>query len=309
MKPTPTSASSIAYPLIRSYLYMGTNYVTIESLENMHEETKGTDIYQWRLSEKVSDLDMKMISEIYDIEDVFTVPKITTITVVYGYKSGISSHPVIIPDNERLAKLFKHGRKYRVYVVKTEGRGLVIKLNKEKLLNFLQLKLEYDKIKSYDEIVHNEISFLLNGDFQYIIDNPDYTKLVSLLHALEHSFFKCAMNQVGIEIFGSKILMEDCAIVLYEREEVGSGGLTQLTLGEEGREFKKYLLEVGKDIENCPQLCNSACPACAYINDFYCQPFMPNEVERWFPPNSLLNRNLANQFLKYQEPTNNSSKG
>ncbi len=77
-----------------------------------------------------------MISKLYRIDEVFTVPEILTTTVVYGYQSGIFSFPVTIPDNERLAQFFKpsRGTRYRAYLVNTKGRGLVIKLNEDKIL-------------------------------------------------------------------------------------------------------------------------------------------------------------------------------
>jgi hypothetical protein len=297
MKPTPTSASSLTFPLTRSYLYLGTDQVSLEKLEQRHEETKAIDLYRWRLNENVTEIDKKMIMELFGIEDVFTVPEITTISAVYGYKSGIQSHPVIIPDNEKLAHLFKHGRKYRVYIVTTKGRCLVIKFDKNRLLELLH-ETEHNSSETYEDIVENEINYLMTEDFQKIIENPSKLPLISLLHALEHAFLQCAMNQIGLESFGSKILIRDCSIVLYEREEIGSGGLVQLTLGNECREFKKYLHDIKRKIDNCPQLCKEACPACVFINDFYCQPFMPNEIERWFPPNSLLNREYANKFIR-----------
>ncbi len=303
MKPTVTSASSIAYPLIRSYLYMGASHITLQNLLDQHEKTKSIDPYAWKLGEKISELDMKMISEIYGILDAYTVPKITTTTVVYGYKSGISSHPIEIKDNERMAGFFEYGRKFRAYVVNTEGRGLVIKINKEKLMSILRLNFGYSEKDTYDKISEDTINYLNLEKFQFVLENPKNVPLVTILHAIEHAFFKCVMDLTGLEVFGSKILIKDCAIILYEREDVGAGGLLELTPRSDSAasEFKKYLRIVKREIMNCSQLCKDSCPACIFINDFYCQPFMPNEITRWYPPNAILDRVIANKLFEVHE--------
>lgn len=301
MKPIVTSAPSIAYPLVKTYLYLGTNPLTLGDLQLEHQKSKGVDKYEWRLSEKVSSLDLKMISDIYGIMDAFTVPKIVTSTVVYGYKSNVSSHPVRINDNERMAKLFGTRQRFKAYLTNTEGRALVIMLNKGKILDYVKSVPEFrcDPNISYEDATNNIIAYLTTGQFQLIIDNPDAAGLVTLLHALEHAYFKSAVEQVGLEIFGSKILVTDCAILLYEREDVGEGGLVQLTSGAEAVGFKRLLRQMQTITRICPQLCHYACPACIYIHDFYCQPFVPSEMPRWFPPNALLNRTAVDGFFNF----------
>jgi hypothetical protein len=34
-----------------------------------------------------------------------------------------------------------------------------------------------------------------------------------------------------------------------------------------------------------------------YADDFDCRPYLPSEVNRWVPPNALLNRDYADQFI------------
>jgi hypothetical protein len=296
MKPFPTSASSLASPLIKSYLYMGTGTITLESLKKEHDKSKSVD-ESWNLDEEVANISSLIIKEKYGILNAFTVPKITTLIVVYGFISGIQSYPTKISENERLAQFFKprHSDKYHAYSVKTVGRGLVIILDKKKILQILK-NAGLSNHDEYDELVDSTKSRLDSQPFQKIIANTSGMPLISLLHSIEHAFIKSLMNQTGLEDFGSKVMLDDCCIVLFEREDLASGGLLQLTKGK-GAEFMKFLRNSESSLKSCSQLCEEACIACIFINDFYCQPYLPTEVSRWFPPNSLLNRKLGRDYF------------
>ena len=298
MKPSPISAS-ITVPLAHTYLWLGTEDVDIGSLNQFHTATQEDDPYSWKMSNSVLEpQEIQMIRGLYSIEDSFSVPKIQTTTVVYGYISGISSFPSEINDAERLPHFFTDGKaqmKYRAYLANTTGRGLVIQLSKDKLLNILEAKSLVEPGTKYEDLAERCCAYLSTGSFQEIVSSLGPVYLAELLHAYEHAIFKTAVSQVGLEVFGSKILIKDAAIILYEREEVGPGGLVQLTNSDQ---FIRLLRGVKNVLWDCPQDCESACPACLYINDYYCQPFMPKEVSRWLPPNVLLDRNLARGTIK-----------
>lgn len=296
MKPITTNASSIMRPLISSYLYMGTSTVTLEGLQQEHDRAKSIDLDSWSLKDDVENIDLQMIKDQYGISNAFTVPEITTLTIVYGYISGVQSFPTRIADNDRLAKLFKYGHKYRAYAVKTKGRGLIIVLDKEKILETLK-KAGVSGFNDYKDLADKTKAAMTSGQLQTLVENPDQVPLISLLHGVEHALAKTLIDQTGLEEFGSKIMIDDCCIVLYERENLGSGGLTQITKSKQGSEFKKFLLASQKHLRMCSQLCERGCLACIFINDFHCQPYIPNEVGRWFPPNSILNRNLSREFF------------
>ncbi len=299
MKPS-LSSSSLYIPLIKSFLFLGNRIVNLEELEKQNEKMKDLDMYYWKLSDELEDLNKKMILDLFSISDIFSIPEITTISSIYGYKSGTSSYPIIIPEVDKLADIFVHGRnKYRAYVIITKGRGLVFKFDKQRIEEFINYQNNYEESKSYQEIVSTEIEYINQENFQDVLDNYKGNGLAPLLHSLEHSLFSSITNQIGMEIFGSKILLEDCAIILYELEDVSSGGLVQLTYGKQGGEMKKMLRNFSKQISFCRQMCKSACPACIFIEDFYCHPFMPNEISRWLPSNSLLDRCFSKSFMEY----------
>jgi len=296
MKPTPTT-SSIAVPLVRSYLWLGSEMVTLSNLEQNHEGSKETDEFSWRLKEELSTNELEMVKQLYSIDDAFSIPRIQTTTVVYGFRSGISSYPTRINENDRLAKLFtdKTRRRYRAYVANTIGRALVLRLSKDRIIDSLVSAGVIQKGSSYEQVAENCINHLSVGVFQTVVSGEGPVQLAELLHAYEHAIFKTAVAQVGLEVFGSKILIRDAAIVLYEREEIGPGGLVQLSKADQ---FIRLLLGTRRILWDCPQLCADACPACLFINDYYCQPYVPDEIDRWLPPNALLDRYLAQEIVR-----------
>lgn len=296
MKPITTSAPSITSPLIKSYLYLGSSSVSCSTLQHSHEESKTTDSENWNL-QNLHVSDVKIINDKFGIEKSFTIPKITTLTIVYGYRSAISSHPIVIHDNERLAQLFQSGDKYFAYVVKTEGRGLVISLDKKKIMQILKNN-SLTTADSYEELAESTITFAATTNFQTLIENRDDLPLISLLHSIEHALFSSLMEITGLEDYGSKILISDGCIILYERGDLGIGGITQITKAPNGTEFKRLLRLTEHRLKACPQRCTDSCIACIFINDFNCQPYLPNEISRWIPPNSLLDRTLTNQFFE-----------
>lgn len=291
MRPTITSAPSISYPLVNSYLYLGTEPVTLANLRTEHDAKTAVDRHSWRLSEGLSDPDRRILADL-GIVDSFTVPSIRTSTVVYGYKSNISSYPVVIEQYERMAQLFGGRNRYRAYLVNTIGRALVVVFDKDRFLRLLGIVGT-----SYEAVVDDCIAHLQGDALQDLISSAEQLPVVGALHGLEHAFLQAVTRQVGLEVFGSKILLRDCSVIIYEREEVGSGGLVQVTSGSEGAQFKRLIFEVWNAVKGCDQDCRSACPACVFVNDFYCQPFVPSEVQRWLPPNSLLDRQLASVYM------------
>lgn len=296
MKPITTSAPSITSPLLKSYLYMGNSDVSCTTLQQANEDSKDTDPDRWNIKEETSNIELQIFSNQYGIIDSFTVPNITTMTIVYGYRSGVASYPVRILDTERLAQLFQYGNKYNAYVIKKDGRGLVVSLDKNKILKIIQQN-NLTTCQTYEELSDGTLNILKNTEFQNLIENTQNIPLVSVLHSIEHALLKSMMELTGLEDFGSKILIKDCCIVLFQRGDLGIGGISQIARPNQSSEFKRFIMTAAQQLKNCSQRCDDACLACIFMNDFNCQPYLPTEVSRWIPPNSILNRVLANQFF------------
>jgi hypothetical protein len=214
------------------------------------------------------------------------------------------------PPNEDSDEFYRgaSGAQYDVFFVETEGNGLVIPLDKERLCAVVN-SLPGHSYPSYEQMVAAGIAQLKNRSaepqiaFQDLIVPekaaalPSLT-LLRLLHSLEHAILTQAEEQIGLQIFGSKILLRDATIVLYEQEHVGEGGILQLV---SGNGLSRLLRAVESEVAACNQDCDAGCPACNYVEDAKCRPFVPHEFEgagvRWLPPNALLGRDLAYRYL------------
>jgi len=227
----------------------------------------------------------------FPINEAFLVSGVRSSTVVYGYSTHKA--PGQIKESERLPQFFRNERTntYRAYVVNEQGRALVILFDKERLARAVQEEMPLTQQRSYDEMMAAEITRLNKRTlFQENIDHPNLTPLIAALHSIGHAVLKQAMAQVGLDYFGIKILLRDGAIIVYEKQDIGYGGVVQLTAGTG---FLELMSEVEQTLSACPHNCEQGCPSCIYINDAWCMPFLPDEIERWYPPNALLLRRKA----------------
>ena len=90
-------------------------------------------------------------------------------------------------------------------------------------------------------------------------------------------------------------------VVLVERDDVGAGGLTQLTINSDGGILLSYFHRVADMLEECTRDCDDSCPACVYLDDAQCHPFITDEVQGYTPPNSLLDRESAAEVMSFEE--------
>lgn len=313
MKPAPAAASSNLNPLVESFLFLGSEEANLQSMQEGFKRHRQEGLAGWSVEDLGTDTAFPQKSEatrkLCGIADAFTLSGIRTTTVNYGYWSRAQEYKRLINDEDRLHRFYRNDPNYDVYFVETEGYGLVIALDKARLLRLVN-EATGATFASYDDLVEAAL-FQLRGDkpsgqmvFQDLIEPEKVEQdlglaLVRLLHSLEHAVLAQAEDQVGLSIFGSKLLIRDATIVLYEQEDVGDGGINQLV---SGTGFLKLMRAVRNHLTVCEQDCERACPACNFIDDAKCRPFVPHEFEgagvRWVPPNALLDRGLAYRYLE-----------
>jgi hypothetical protein len=286
------TAGSNTYALAFSTIRIGDEPVTLSVLQGRHQQDRDESLKTWDMNqlfqEQLTGPEQLMFRVMFPIIDAFLVSNVLSSTVVYGY----STRKGTIKEEERLPQFFydDKGNRYRAYVVNEQGRALVIVLDKERLARAAQRDKPTAQWLSYDQLVEQEVSVLnTRGRFQQNIDTPEDFPLIAALHTLEHAVFKQAIAQVGLDDFGSKILLRDGVIILYERRDIGYGGVVQLTAGQC---FLQLMRGAKSIIEECNHDCDKGCLACVYITDAWCMPFLPDEVG-WYPPNSLLMRRNA----------------
>lgn len=299
------TAGSNTYALAFSTLRIGDAPVILSVLQARHQQDKEESLKTWHINdlfrEQLNGQERLMFQAMFPIREAFLVSNVRSSTVVYGY----STRKGAIREEERLPQFFYDGgnNRYRAYVVNEQGRALVIVLDKDGLAKAVQRDKPTAQWLSYDQLVENEISALnTRGRFQQNIDTPEDFPLVAALHTFEHAVFKQALAQVGLDDFGSKILLRDGVIVLYERRDIGYGGVVQLTAGQG---FLQLMRGAKSIVEDCNHDCEKGCLACVYITDAWCMPFLRDEVG-WYPPNSLLMRRDAVAALELVEEEEDS---
>lgn len=297
MKPTPVDASSIVSPMSKSALYLQDEHISLDALHATYD-SRMPDPYAWGLDE-LGQAEREILRDFWGLTDLFTVPNVTSLTAVYGYQTRVSAQGTDISDAERLTQTFDHRNNMkRAYVVRTTGRGLVFDFDVERLYAFVADSNDTLEADNYEELASGELAAIEQTTVKDLVDGNHELLLVPLLHALEHGLYDAAGQEIGMDdVLGSKLLVEDGAVILYEREEVGAGGLAQLTLDESGGVLKKFLRNASEQLAHCGQLCTDGCPSCIYIDDFHCRPYLPTEVSQWIPPNALLDRDFAAEYI------------
>lgn len=291
------TAASNTYCLQKTFVEVDKQNITLPILRAKRQKDMQEGKRAWELGDLLQRMDgftRGIFQQTYDITDTFLVNDVESSTVVYGYTTKVTANRPI-QDYERLSKCFPmRGGRYRAYLIKSIGRGLVLVFNKDKIAEIAQYDISPANRLPYDAMIDNELMMLERGVFQENLDQPQRFPMVTAMHAIEHALFNTASNEAGLEIFGSKVLFRDAAVILFERQDVGEGGVIQLTAGEQ---FLRVANGVYSALSSCGQACEEGCLLCTYITDFYCSPFLETECQRWYPGNSFLNRKLAGMII------------
>jgi len=292
MKPKVSDATTTRPRLIKDiYSDRGEGY---DQLDQANQDQRETDPYHWRMDD-LEEVPDEILQTNYAIEEIFTVKTVDTVSAAYGYESVVDSINTSLEEKGRFMRTFRgDAARYRAFAVPQSGRGLVFKLNQEQLLN-----AAYDGSPpgNYKTVAKGEIHYLhwLDED---LTDDTHELRLIPLLHAYLHALYKRALDVTGLEEFlTAKILIEDGALVLVEQQDIGTGGLTQLTLDSNGLTLVRALRGVEDALTECVRHCESGCPACVYVDDAHCHPFT-TEVERYVAANALLDREGAQELVR-----------
>jgi len=205
-------------------------------------------------------------------------------------------------------------------MTQSQGKGLVVQLDKERIAEVVlediirrlertnpgsailkdvraQLKILREGSKLAVDSVYSWIS---NQTKEYLTSAPiselKYSvPLFTLLHSIEHALTYQASLRTGLEesAFVGKVLIDDCALLIFEREQVEAGGVEYLAYDL----LTRWLNESMKRVRDCRYQCYDGCVTCLYIRDPLCHPFFPSEVPNaYIFPNYLLSRTLLLKF-------------
>ncbi|MFC6734473.1 hypothetical protein [Haladaptatus sp. GCM10025893] len=253
------------------------------------------DQLDWNLEEELSPPSQRIYREL-GVVSAFSLNDMESSNVAYGYTPTTSRRRSSIGDSDKFIRTFKPkntGNRARAFLVKQQGRAVFIRFDPEHLLNIIP---NTDDETTVSDVARQEMVVVEEaapGPF----DEKELT-LIPALHSLQHALFEAAREMAGLEQFlGSKMFIERGSIALIERENVGMGGLTQLIIEEDGSVFIDFLKRAKERLKTCDRDCDSACPACSYIDDAHCHPFLSREIEEYVPANALLDRKRAYEVM------------
>lgn len=290
--------ATLTRPLILSNLYSNRG-IRFTDMRAASRDDQADDPYHWTL-DILAEPSQATVRDLFGIEEVFTVQDVDSATAVYGYEATVTSINTNLGEAGRVARTFAgRDRARRVFMTYESGRCLVFKFDENRLLR--AATGDDDPDISYRDLADAEITTLDEADSRDFIDNTN-SRLVPTLHALQHALYKAAIEEAGLEDFlGAKLLVRDSAVVLVERDDVGAGGLTQLTINSDGGILLSYFHRVAELLGECTRDCADSCPACIYLEDAQCHPFITDEVGGYAPPNSLLDRQTAAELMSDAE--------
>ncbi|MHA1757335.1 MAG: hypothetical protein ACTSVV_11235, partial [Promethearchaeota archaeon] len=261
--------------------------------ENLIDLKNKKNSLYWNLED--SDDLKHLITNKFAIENIFLVQNIKTFNAVFGYQSALPNNQGINP----IPNFFKFNNKYTVYFFEHIGNGLAIELNKKSIIkNFSRLNIKNNS--SYDQLIYTLIEKLKSEKIQVLLNDNKSNEIILLkaLHTFIHILLQNLFKKIGLESFRCKILLRDGIILLYEIEDISTGGLFQLTLKSNFRiELLEYLLDCEKNLKTCIHDCEDFCKQCSFIDDYYCKPFIFEEINRWIPSNAFLSRKISRNLI------------
>lgn len=92
-----------------------------------------------------------------------------------------------------------------------------------------------------------------------------------------------------------KVLVDDYAILIYERAQVEAGGVEYIVRHDQM--LTSWLSDAVRYVRDCRYECSEGCVKCLYIQDPLCHPILPREMPNtYLIPNELLSRKLLVDF-------------
>ena len=295
MAPRSATSGEIAVPLTVTYVQDAQGHdVQLERLRTQHRPLIG--------SFTLSTVEPQAAQRLRRLgaTDTFDVPQIRSLLAVFGYRSEVRPKPPV-PDGERYPRFFQQQpgvQRFRAYATVTEGRGVVIAFDKARLARFVSYG--HDDGRSYASLISAEMEQVGGMGLQDLLAANEARNLfpmTKLLHAMEHALRSSLITEVGLEDFDSRLLVADAAMLFFETRDLADGGVTQLS--QQSGQMTSWLVRGIRRIEECPQLCSSSCIACVKTDNSSCHGFLTREFGRWMPPNSLLDRTMAADWIRH----------
>ncbi len=235
------------------------------SLKGTFDNKLNTESYLSRIEkEKNPELKDKKLSifKKFKIEDISYISKLKIISSCIGTINGptFSYKENFIPHFNPLWD--KDKKRIKVYCSPYETEGILIEINKDKIIDWInQIKPNKNKMSSNEVLLYMDES------------SEEYNLVYTLLHTLSHLIIKKSSIFTGIDAdsCSEMILPRSGAILIYSTSTINIGGFGSL--------FENDLLdlftEADFDMRKCiyDPIClneKGSCFSCLYLPEFVC---------------------------------------
>jgi hypothetical protein len=217
MQPIPASASNALVPLTDVHMFVQNDALDPNTLHTaaMVNQPAWADAFD--LSSAIVDgwlrpEDRDALQESC-IQNVYLVNRVRVVTTTYGYKAGAAAnHPISrVDDDERLARFFEDPERiyrYLCFSMVSEGSALVLELDRSLIVSRLSATASALTGRTYDVALQAELPLLQTQPLRDLLraEGHDFL-LYRSLHAVEHAFLTAAIQQIGNEVLGSRLFL------------------------------------------------------------------------------------------------------
>ena len=269
---------------------------SITGLEALLKNIKSGDKEETFRLQAREKTELEKLLKIMGIKDISSITNIEIINTAYGYTRVYPSEENVLQNEKFIIRSFIDSSSKEKYEngtidflnTRDKTEGILIELDKEKIIKFLQSNNEIMK----NRIIQTDNEKELN---KWFIENPDPTiidryseiqedgsctkDVYTLLHTISHMFINVFGENCGLDknSLGEMIFINVPAIFIYSQTIQGYvlGALTDM--------FKRNLLNVLKEtFENskvcifdpiCMDTSNGRCVGCSYLDEVTCEHF------------------------------------
>lgn len=305
MNAIPAAASNALQPLIDVQMFVRDQPISLAALRTQEHQIRNSwedaFIHSNNIPNPSIQDDEILLLEESCLSSAYLVNEVQVFTTNFGYKAGaITNHPQTpVASDQRLAKFYRDPEgfaQYLAFFISTKGNALVLEFDPDLIIDRLSSVSPRLSGNSYERIIQSELLSLDNrslNDLNHLRENELF--VYRSMHALEHALLNCSMLQIGNEALGTHFFPTLATILIYEREQIGRGGVIQLVNKGEG--IPRLFAAAKDQMLGCAQGCYNGCPSCVYLSDTHCNQPIADMPINWLPPNSLLSRVGAGKIL------------
>ncbi len=214
-------------------------------------------------------LEFAEIQRKYHIQDIIHIPRVTLVNSCYGIFNGINKFydEGFIPHFDPLWVNKTDATKgFYAYCFPYETEGIIVTLNKEKILEWLVNTETIPAKNSTPKEFFNSLE----------PESNEYAKIEVLLHSFSHLLMRSSSVYTGLDLqsYGENIFPASAAIFLFSTSSINIGGLQFVFEHEISNWFENMLFDVKECTldPNCIKE-KGTCFSCMYIPEFVCCKF------------------------------------